>query len=282
VVLLVCLGFMAVASRQVIAGASGEPGGKPRVVAVAPFEDATGEADLKTLGEALADLLAGSLGTNGVTVVERTLLGAVLAEQGLPARGPAPGETTVKFGRLLGADLILAGSFSRTDKGIRLNMQILEVRSGTVLRSVEETSALHDLEGLSSRIAAKVRGALDLGPAPAARSAVEEYPVANLHFFRGLEAYWQQRYDDALAEFMSARGLAPRNADAVLWIAKTYMAAGEWAHSWIELTRMEGQFGFFQKQAVAQMKAQCAGRLTADERRLLVSDAESAGSGRSP
>jgi hypothetical protein len=85
-----------------------------------------------------------------------------------------------------------------------------------------------------------------------------------------------------MAEFMSARRLDPRNAEIVLWLARTYAAAGEWAHAWIEIRILETKFASYDPKAFMEIKEKCERSLTADERRLLGLAAQEAGKGKAP
>jgi len=86
-------------------------------VVVEPFEDLTGSGFLR-VGEGIADKLTNHLAGVGVSVLERSNLQAILQERAL---NPSLTADVAMAGRLLGADLIIAGSVTE-----------LEVRDSTL------------------------------------------------------------------------------------------------------------------------------------------------------
>ena len=74
------------------------------------------QTDTPELGKGVSDLLISKLVQNGnVSVVERTALDKVLAEQNLTNSDRADPETAAKLGRVLGVDAIILGTITRYD-----------------------------------------------------------------------------------------------------------------------------------------------------------------------
>ena len=79
---------------------------KPRVAVVAPLH-----TQVKELEDALGDLLTAALtDKKNLVIVERQKLALVLAEQRLALSGLVEPATAARVGKLLTADLVIAGS----------------------------------------------------------------------------------------------------------------------------------------------------------------------------
>ncbi len=107
------------------------------------------------LGRAAADELTTQLVNSGkFTVVERTQLNTILAEQNLGASGRVDGATAAKIGQLLGVQLVFTGSITqfsieRTSVGFRgiggsysnaeskLDVRLIDTTTGEILMAAE-------------------------------------------------------------------------------------------------------------------------------------------------
>ncbi len=104
--------------------ASGQPPAKKRV-AIFDFEKAAGPAGISSpffqmntpkVGKAVADLLINRLVQDGtVTVVERSAIDKLLAEQDFSNTDRTDPLTAAKLGRILGVDAIVLGSITHYD-----------------------------------------------------------------------------------------------------------------------------------------------------------------------
>ncbi len=147
---VVALTFIAVTATTTAA-----QGAKVRV-AVMNFENNSSWAWWgDRLGEAAADEIATQLVQSGkFTVIERTQLGAILAEQNLGAIGAVTPSTAAKIGKLLGVQLILTGSITqfsieRTSVGFRgiggsvsnaeskLDVRLINTETGEIMVAAE-------------------------------------------------------------------------------------------------------------------------------------------------
>ena len=83
---------------------------RPRI-AILEFEDKSGSG---APGEAVADMLTTELfSTNEFTILERSRLDAVLAEQNLGSAGYVDPGTAVRLGKLLGVQFLITGAVTR-------------------------------------------------------------------------------------------------------------------------------------------------------------------------
>lgn len=241
--------------------------------AVAPFVNATGRDDLNPLSYGIPDLLSAVLGNStNLHVVDRSMLNAVIAEQGLSFAKAGASDSFVKVGKLINADTILTGSIMEADAvTVRIAVQVIEVNTAAILKSVVRQGAVSDLVALCEDIASAVGDVLAEGKRHFTGADIDNAPFANLYVMRGLESYWRGEYMLAVALFMRARDLHPRHRDAILWTARAYVSAEEWAHGFIELSRFAELFPDDPEMKLAQdLHSKCLLKMGPRERRLLV------------
>jgi TolB-like protein len=113
-------------------GSAARAGGVSRV-AVMPFRPAAGrDADGGVLlSERLIETL---VTTPGMTVVERTSLGAVMAEQRLGAQGVVAPRQAAAMGLILGADAVVTGTFVSLSGGkVEVHARLIDTATARVL-----------------------------------------------------------------------------------------------------------------------------------------------------
>jgi hypothetical protein len=95
---------------------------------------------------------------------------------------------------------------------------------------------------------------------------IDEAPVSNLHFMRGLGYYYSARYNQALAEFLQATREKPLTDISRLWLANAYLAQQEYDHAYLELSRLRlgGSRNFREGEIEAKMRV-CEKYLSAEE-----------------
>ncbi|NLJ47356.1 MAG: hypothetical protein GX430_12470 [Treponema sp.] len=186
--------------------------GKPRL-SVLYFSDTRGAPDLAWLSKGLADLLAGDLGATGAfTLVEREELERVLREQELVLSGLVDPAGAPKVGRLLGADLLLYGSFLGAGEELRIDARVVRAETGEIAASARAegpTARVLDLEReLSARLAAAL--GIPAAPGPSVRTPPGPSSLdAARAYYRGLDLMDAGRYAEALEYFSQSTRLDP-------------------------------------------------------------------------
>lgn len=100
------------------------------------------------LGALLASQVIESLKKKGqYAIVERERLILVLEEQRLGTTSLVDESTRLKLGRLLGARRMIFGGYQVIGDQMRLDLRLLDVESGKVLKAVQKTVAAVDLSG---------------------------------------------------------------------------------------------------------------------------------------
>lgn len=100
------------------------------------------------LGELLSAQIIETLKKKGqYIIVERERLLLVLEEQRLGTTSLVDEATRLKLGRLIGARQMVFGGYQVIGEQMRLDLRLLDVESGKVLKAVQKTAAAADLPG---------------------------------------------------------------------------------------------------------------------------------------
>jgi hypothetical protein len=113
---------------------------------------------------------------------------------------------------------------------------------------------------LVSKLYRRLTGDLDRRLPELAPDQIDEAPLANLHFMKGLGHYHSARYSHALAEFMLAAEDEQLAAVSRLWLANAYLAQRQYAHAYLELSRLKrgGSSNLRENEIAAKMR-ECRG-----------------------
>jgi TolB-like protein len=107
-----------------------------RTIAIAYFDNNTGSAELDPLRKGLADMLITDLGNvASLQIVERDKLNQVMAELKLSQSKFIDPRTAQKLGKGLAAEYIMTGSYVVRGDAMRVDVRVIEVRTGKVAAS---------------------------------------------------------------------------------------------------------------------------------------------------
>ena len=130
---------------------------KPKVptLAVLYFDYTGKDEELGALRKGLAQMLISDLaGSDGVRLVERERLQEVLAELKLGRTASFDANTAAKVGKLLGAQLMVMGSYFALGSTLRADARVVEVETGRVLHSTGATGKADDFLLLEQKLGA--------------------------------------------------------------------------------------------------------------------------------
>jgi curli biogenesis system outer membrane secretion channel CsgG len=147
IVLLSACGAFAAANQQEVGRALekaiekmiGDYKGKREVLfkktaAVLDFEEITTNTRKARVGRSLSDLFTSKLAQTGAfTLVERKKIDAAVRELELGMTGLTEKDTADRIGRLLNADLLIAGTVTEVGENVNINVRLIEVETGEVL-----------------------------------------------------------------------------------------------------------------------------------------------------
>ncbi|UCC85096.1 MAG: hypothetical protein JSW46_09355 [Gemmatimonadota bacterium] len=210
------------------------PSPSPRLdrqrVAVAVFENQTGDAALDPVGRMAAEWI-----TDGVTetgLVEVVDSRTCLAASQIVTQSLAAGANLVRsFGEEVGAGTLVWGSYYPQGDSIQLRAEIVDANEGNVLQSVGPVSAPVDrpeegIELLRQRVLSALAALLD--PRFADWETAPRQPVlytAYLSYAEGTDAYMRGDFVAAAARFQHAAELDTTYVRAMLWAAQSYLIA---------------------------------------------------------
>ena len=159
----VASGFAAPAAAQPASG--GEP--RADVVAVIPFANVSGDSTVDWLGVGIAEtVLADLSGRFGVAVVGVEAMTRVFQGEAL-ASGAVDETRILAICRELGATRFVTGGYQRVGDRLRITARLVDVETGTLVRTFKVDGSLDEVFGLEDRIVAGLGwGAPPTAPAP--------------------------------------------------------------------------------------------------------------------
>jgi len=191
---------------------AGEPpnkAGNTMSVAVLEFANASSEAGLESLGKGLQSMVTTDLSRVAtLTIVERSRLQDIVAEQNLSSTGLIDKATAAKIGKLVGASHLLGGTYTVVGKTMRLDARLFSVKSGDVLLAEEMTGDKDAFFELEKSLVNKLIAALGVKLDPKERANIARIHTADFSAFQsfsqGVAQFDQKRYDDAMESLRAA------------------------------------------------------------------------------
>jgi adenylate cyclase len=190
-------------------------------LAVLPFENLTGDPQQEYFSDGIADQLLTSL-SQGIYlyVTART---SSFAFKGNPMQAQ---EIAAK----LGVQYLIEGSVQRDKERVRINVQLIEGRSGNHVWSETYDRSFSDLFALQDEITMAVMAFLNVQITGYATGALKYSRPNNLkayeHYLRGLYYHLGRRSEDvqkARQSFEEAIHIDPNFGRAYTWLANTYL-----------------------------------------------------------
>ena len=213
--------------------------GVTRTIFAAPCENATGKDEFEATAAAVSDLVAVMLAQQDkIAVVERQQLASLTAEQAKSLAGLTGQDYSVKAGKLLKADTVMAGRlFVVKDGGadkLTVSVQVIDIASERVAAAGQAACRPDDLVEAAMQVATKLGEQMKLPLPPIDPTKIDKSPIASLHFAKGLSSYHGGNMDLAILGFMRAVDADPDYAEARYWMGMAYHRLGEHAHAAIE------------------------------------------------
>ncbi len=147
----------------------------PNTVAILYFEN-QGNDQLEPLKVGLAQMLITDVqGAEGLTVVERSQLQAILDELELGHSGKVAPDTAAKVGKLLGAEWMVMGSYFELMGTLRIDTRVVKVETSEIIHAEGVNGGVNEFMRMEDELANGLKNALatQMGksPAPAAPAA---------------------------------------------------------------------------------------------------------------
>ncbi|HSR14856.1 MAG TPA: CsgG/HfaB family protein, partial [Gemmatimonadales bacterium] len=203
-------------ARQAVARESTLAGEAPvrNAVAVLPWSYVGADPSLQPLGYGLAHLIMSDLaGVDGLTLIERERIQALLDEMALRDAGQVDPATAARAGRLLRASHVLHGVVRQTEDGVRLEATVVRTSDGSVEALGGAGDRLDRLFALEKTLVLDLVAQMGIPLSPAEERALTERPVQDLQAFlafsEGLAAERRGDYRGASRLFSAATGRDP-------------------------------------------------------------------------
>ena len=143
---------------------------------------------------------------------------------------------------MIQADTLVKGSLLKAGGSLLANVHVFDIATTQLRHSFQESANIQNVDVLASVVARRMAEKLSSGTEAALPASVDNDPIQNTHFIKGLGFHHSGLYDHAVAEFMHVLDLDPERADARLWLARSYAAAGEAEHATLEFRRFLREF----------------------------------------
>ena len=182
---------------------------EPPTVAVAHFDNRSGNPDNDALGRGLADMLITDLSQlSSLRIVERGQLSEVLAELDLAQTAFIDPATAASLGQGLGAQVIVTGSFVTVDPEMRIDARVVDVATAEVRFATSATGPTSEFflleKELAMAIAAEAGAEVSFREQARLGQAATESFQAFSAWSRSLEALDRGAVDDARDELQKA------------------------------------------------------------------------------
>lgn len=147
------------------------------------------------------------------TVIERGMLKQLMEEQSLQFSGAVDSETAVKIGKLIGANMVVAGSIVKTGDVYTINSRFIEVETGIVKTGKNiRGQGENQISSMVHQLALMIAGKTDASEAPV--ESLGSPATYSDDFTSGIDkAYWRietnqrlYRVDDADGEVRLSKG----------------------------------------------------------------------------
>lgn len=111
------------------------------IIAILPFNNNSPDKSLDSTGVTLADLISAQMAAKkGFKLVERQRIEEILSEMKLGMTGMIDQNTAIQVGKMLGANVMVFGSFSTLGKKVLLTIRLVKVETGEIVGGVTERS----------------------------------------------------------------------------------------------------------------------------------------------
>lgn len=212
----------------------------PTVLSIFSFEDRTGLPQLAWLRTGLADMLIAELATNpSLIIVQRERVDEIIREQAFQLSGRVTDQSTVKIGRLVGANVLVIGRMIVADGLLRLDGQLIGVEQGTVLAAVSADGRLDDVAAVARLLVARLQALFSASAMEVniPRTDAQMLQTAQADH-NGEQLSREGKLFEALEEYERALALNPNNTIVQSHLSRTLERLPP--ESWMNSGRTEG------------------------------------------
>jgi len=240
---------------------------EPIRIWILPFNNTSENPSLANLKETIPELLEVFLShLSRHAVVDRKHLDKVLAEQTLSLKELVSLQERQRIGKSLGATVMINGGFIKEVKKLIINAHAYDIESGRLLVSKVVRDKHYDLAELVNKLYRGLIKDLQRLLPNLGEEQIDESPISNFHFMRGLSFYYSVQYNQALAEFIQVARAEKLFNISRFWMVNCYLAQEKYEHAYIELKRLkQNSPNDLKKDEIESKLNLCLQYLSADE-----------------
>ena len=167
------------------------------------------------LGKAIAAMLVTEFsGRDGIQVVERQEIRALLDEQDLSMSGRLNEEQAIQIGRLLGVQYVLLGAVTSIVDQLRMDIRAVDVETSEIVTVLKKSDRTTELFAVVVNLADDFSAELNL-VSPSQRPDVEAIPVsATIEFSRAVDFEDRGDLEQAIAHYEATLAIYENHRDA--------------------------------------------------------------------
>jgi tetratricopeptide (TPR) repeat protein len=200
-----------------------------RHIAVLGLENLNRDPTTDWIGAGIAETLVSKLSNvDGLAMVERMNLAGVMREQALSLTGAVDPATGAEVGKLVGADMVLTGSYQTAAEKLRITARFVDVTTSMVSGTADVTGKVRDIFTLQDRIAEKLLSNRHVAVSGATRAQIAANPTSSVDAVKavgnGNIAFYKQDYGAALRDYQLAQNIDPNYAEARNNAGNVYLA----------------------------------------------------------
>lgn len=196
-----------------------EPPAKKNV-AILYFDNYTGAPDYDPLGKGIAAMMISDLSVvKEIQLVERDRMQDLLEEIDLQSTKYFDSTTSVKAGRMVGAEYVVVGAFAAVDPKMRIDTRVVRVETGEIVKTAQVTGDQDKFFELEQDLASKLIDGLGVALSPEEQEKLAAQQKANrvdalktmTAFSQALAAYDRGDYEEAVKKMGPAIAGAPNS-----------------------------------------------------------------------
>lgn len=201
---------------------------------ILPFKNLTHAPADDWLGESFAESLTmGLLKFDALQLVERAQIGNVLKEQQFGQSGYVDETSAPQIGKLLGAQVVVLGSFQKVGDQLQANVRFVDVATGRIdgKHAAQVTGAFNQIFDLQKQLATDLLAQLEVPAKPAEMANLDQSfrptdsPEAYKSYLNGIKALRSgdsSQLEIAQQDFQEALDQDPKFVLAMAGLAETH------------------------------------------------------------
>ena len=192
----------------------------PKTVAVLYFDNYTGKSDYDPLGKGISSMMISDLSpVKEIQLVERERMQDLLKEIDLQHTKYFDSTTSVRVGKMVGAEYVVVGAFAAVQPQMRIDTRVVRVATGEIVKSAQVTGDENKFFDLEKALADRLIDGLGIvmDPEEAQRVAAKQQAdridalSTMASFSQALALYDRKDYNGAMDKMAPALRASPNS-----------------------------------------------------------------------